>query len=460
MVEPLRALPRKRGGAGGRAGGDLPRAVAPVLPRALRGDEGGRGGGSDVHPPRPRRGRRPHRRLPGPALALARAPLEGAPRTIVADDAFLESLARAPDRFEARTASSDMAMYQYTSGTTRALPEAVRHRHRAIVTVLIAALYATGVRPGDRFCCPSSPAWGHGLWHGTLGPLALGAEITAWSGRFDPERLLEALGRHRITNLSAAATHYRMMKNCGAAGAHRYEIEKLSFTGEPIDSRHRRVRRADVRGDPRAACTGRPRSGSSSAAIRARPTSRCGRAASASRCRGSRWRSGTRAGRCPRPALRARSWFAGAKGGSRPGDLGRVDEDGWFYHAGRADDVILSAGWTMSAVEIEDALLRHPDVGEAAAIGAPDALRGAGGEGVRGERGPGGRRRLPGRAPGVRARTPRPARVSAADRVRVRVAQDAGRQGRPQGAPGARSGGTRCRCGRRRRCAPGGRPGP
>ena len=35
-------------------------------------------------------------------------------------------------------------------------------------------------------------------------------------------------------------------------------------------------------------------------------------------------------------------------------DLGRVDADGYFYHMGRADDVIISAGWTMSAVEIED----------------------------------------------------------------------------------------------------------
>jgi acetyl-CoA synthetase len=57
-------------------------------------------------------------------------------------------------------------------------------------------------------------------------------------------------------------------------------------------------------------------------------------------------------------------------------DRGRIDEDGYFYHAGRADDVIISAGWTMSAVEIEDALLKHPGVESAAVIGVPDALRG------------------------------------------------------------------------------------
>lgn len=57
-------------------------------------------------------------------------------------------------------------------------------------------------------------------------------------------------------------------------------------------------------------------------------------------------------------------------------DLGRIDADGYFHHGGRADDVIISAGWTMSAVEIENVVLMHPDVLEAAAIGVPDALRG------------------------------------------------------------------------------------
>jgi acetyl-CoA synthetase len=57
-------------------------------------------------------------------------------------------------------------------------------------------------------------------------------------------------------------------------------------------------------------------------------------------------------------------------------DLARIDEDGYFYHAGRADDVIISAGWTMSAVEIENTLLKHDDVQEAAVVGVPDATRG------------------------------------------------------------------------------------
>jgi len=57
-------------------------------------------------------------------------------------------------------------------------------------------------------------------------------------------------------------------------------------------------------------------------------------------------------------------------------DRGRIDADGYFWHAGRADDVIISAGWTIGAVEVEDVLLQHPAVREAAAIGVPDELRG------------------------------------------------------------------------------------
>ena len=57
-------------------------------------------------------------------------------------------------------------------------------------------------------------------------------------------------------------------------------------------------------------------------------------------------------------------------------DLGRKDVDGFYYHGGRADDVIITAGYTMGAVEIEDMLLKHADVDEAAVIGVPDEERG------------------------------------------------------------------------------------
>jgi acetyl-CoA synthetase len=57
------------------------------------------------------------------------------------------------------------------------------------------------------------------------------------------------------------------------------------------------------------------------------------------------------------------------------GDLGRVDDEGYFWFCGRADDVITSAGYRIGPGEIEDALLRHPAVAMAAVIGVPDPIR-------------------------------------------------------------------------------------
>jgi acetyl-CoA synthetase len=57
------------------------------------------------------------------------------------------------------------------------------------------------------------------------------------------------------------------------------------------------------------------------------------------------------------------------------GDLGTCDDDGYFWFQGRADDVITSGGYRIGPAEIEDALVRHPAVVMAAAIGVPDATR-------------------------------------------------------------------------------------
>jgi acetyl-CoA synthetase len=296
-------------------------------------------------------------------------------KVVVADDAFLNDLQRFAPHFAPDTAGDAMALFQYTSGTTRELPEAVKHTHRSIVTLMVAALYGTGLRPGDRFICPSSPAWGHGLWHGTLAPLALGITVGAYAGKFNPERLLAALERHRFTNISAAATHYRMMRNSGAASRFRYALEKLSFTGEPIDSETADFAR-ETFGHEVCSMYGTTEIGvilvsyPGAGDFVVKPGS-LGKPIPGGRvevhnAEGRPCASGVTG---ELKVWRRGEWIATK-------DLGRIDEDGYFYHGGRADDVIISAGWTMSAVEIEDAILKHPQVREAAAIGVPDALRG------------------------------------------------------------------------------------
>ncbi len=301
-------------------------------------------------------------------------PLDGV-RVAAPDADFMRALESWPPTYQARTRADDLALFQYTSGTTRELPEAIRHTHRAVVVVTVAALYGTGVRPGDQFFCPSSPAWGHGLWHGTLAPLGLGVPTGTMSGRFEPERLMKALQDYAITNLAAAATHYRMMKNSGKADRYRFVVRKMSFTGEPIDADSLEFAEAlfgtklcgmygtteigvilanypgasDFVVKPGA--LGKPVPG-----VRVEVQAPDGRPAATDDTGEIKvWRHGT--------------WFPTR-------DRGRMDADGYFHHAGRADDVIISAGWTIGAVEVENALLKHPAVREAAVIGVADAVRG------------------------------------------------------------------------------------
>jgi acetyl-CoA synthetase len=294
---------------------------------------------------------------------------------VVADAAFLQELQRFPTSYAVSTRADDHAIFQYTSGTTRELPAAVKHSHRSVVVLMLAALYGTGIRPGDRFFCPSSPAWGHGLAHGTLAPLALGVTTGTYAGKFDAVRLMRALQDYGITNLSAAATHYRMMRTSGRAGEFRFAVKKLSYTGEPIDAETLRFI-AETFGVPACSMYGTTEVGVAlvnypgATDFPVKPGS-LGKAVP-----GLQVEVQGPDGQPCAPGItgeikvRRRGEWVPTK------DLGRIDEDGYFHHGGRADDVIISAGWTMSAVEIEDILLQHPDVREAAAIGVPDATRG------------------------------------------------------------------------------------
>lgn len=294
---------------------------------------------------------------------------------VVADAKLMLELATFSTHHDIKTKADDVAAYQYTSGTTRELPAAVHHSHRSIVVLMNAALYGTGVRPGDEFFCPSSPAWGHGLWHGTLAPLALGVTTGTFAGKFDAVRLLKALQDYGITNLSAAATHYRMMKATGVAQNFRFDIRKLSYTGEPIDSSTLDFVREVFR-VPVCSMYGTTEIGvilvnyPGAADFVVKPGS-LGKAVPGLKVEvQSVDGEPCKAGQIGELRLWRRGEWMPTK------DLGYVDEDGYFYHSGRTDDVIISAGWTMSAVEIEDVLLKHKEVVECAAIGVRDALRG------------------------------------------------------------------------------------
>jgi acetyl-CoA synthetase len=314
-----------------------------------------------------------------PRLLLA---AEGADRwrarfpglTVLEVGGLAERLRAAAPRYAPSTAADDLALLQYTSGTTRALPEAIRHTHRAVVTLMIAALYGVGLRAGDRYFCPSSPAWGHGLWHGTVAPLALGLAAGAYAGRFQADRFAEALDAFEVTNLAAAPTVFRLLRESGLTAGRRGGVEKVSFTGEPMDARTWDFVERTFGVEPRS-MYGSTEVGVVLVSYPGFEGYRVRRGALGSAAPG--WEVAVVDDAGPVPAgqpgeiavRRRGEWF-------RVKDRGVMDADGYVFHAGRSDDVIISAGWTMSALEIEQALLAHPEVREAAVIGVPDARRG------------------------------------------------------------------------------------
>ncbi len=195
------------------------------------------------------------------------------------------------------------------------------------------------------------------------------------AGRFDPVRLMKALADYKITNMSAAATHYRMMKNSGKAGDFTFAIQKLSYTGEPIDpatldfiDETFHVPACSMYGTTEIGVVLVNFPGAADHPVK--PGS-LGRPIPGQKLE---VQAGDGSPSKPGEIGELMLWRRGQWETTK--DLAKIDEDGYFYHCGRADDVIISAGWTMSAVEIENTMLKHADVQECAVIGAPDATRG------------------------------------------------------------------------------------
>jgi acetyl-CoA synthetase len=186
---------------------------------------------------------------------------------------------------------------------------------------------------------------------------------------------MKALQDFKITNMSAAATHYRMMKNSEKAKDFAFSMKKLSYTGEPIDpatldfiDETFHVPACSMYGTTEIGVVLVNYPGASDHVVK--PGS-LGKAIP-----GLKLQVQKPDGTPSEPGVVGELMLWRRDRWETTKDLAKIDADGYFYHAGRADDVIISAGWTMSAVEIENTLLKHPNVKEAAVIGVPDATRG------------------------------------------------------------------------------------
>jgi acetyl-CoA synthetase len=186
---------------------------------------------------------------------------------------------------------------------------------------------------------------------------------------------MKALQDYQITNMSAAATHYRMMKNSSQAQDFQFSIAKLSYTGEPIDpatlefiDHTFHVPACSMYGTTEIGVVLVNYPGADDYTVKPGSLGRP--------IPGLKLQVQKPDGTPSEPGVIGELMLWRRDAWETTKDLAKIDDDGYFYHAGRADDVIISAGWTMSAVEIENILLKHPDVREAGVIGVPDSTRG------------------------------------------------------------------------------------
>jgi len=279
------------------------------------------------------------------------------------------------ETYKSDTSADTLAMMQFSSGTTGA-PKPVMYRHGALTMSAPQIKFQAGLQSDDNFFCPSSPAWGHGIWFGTMSPLIFGRAIGAYSGKFDAEILLEALEEFEITNISAISSHYRLIMNSGKIENYRLKIKRMTYTGEAMTMEVIRFFQERLGITPHC-MYGTTEVGpicSDYAGFvdwKVKPGS-LGKAMIGGRKIAVLDEKGNE---LP-PGNEGQIAVWNGSGWSRVGDIVVQDEEGYFWYKCRADDVIISAGYTIGPIEIEEALKKHPAVIEVAVVGSPDKERG------------------------------------------------------------------------------------
>jgi len=293
----------------------------------------------------------------------------------------------------ADTAADDPAQLYYTSGTT-GLAKGILHAHRYLLAHE-EFTYCHDVRDGERFRGMGEWAWAAGIAP-LLGPWRLGAVqvVVQRSGGFDPHRELDALSRHGVTNVFTTPTAMRSMMSISDAGT-RYpqRFRVVCSAGEPLNPEAIRwfrdqygVTVLDYYGmtesypmvanypwmEVREGSMGKPMPGWDVQILDEdeRPVAPGERGEICLRARSNPHYP---LGYWNRPEdseeVFGGEWF-------HTGDAASVDDDGYIWYEGRADDVIISAGYRIGPFEVESACLEHPAVAEAAAVGKPDERRG------------------------------------------------------------------------------------
>lgn len=309
---------------------------------------------------------------------------------------YAAEFAVASDAYEtADTLSQDEALCYFTSGTT-GYPKMCIHTHSYPIGHRVTGKYWLDLGPDDLHWNISDTGWAKAIWSSYFGPWHCGAAIFVHhTAGFSSSRVLQLLAEHPITTLCGAPTVYRMLVLEDLKAAKFRSLRHCVAAGEPLNpeiihvwqqATGMTIRDGFGQTETTLLCCNwpglpvRPGSmGKPAPGIELRVIDENGEALPA----GQEGDIGLKVSPvAPQGffkeyrndpdrtrATRRGDWYLTS-------DRAYVDEDGYFWFVGRADDVILSAGYRIGPFEVESALIEHPAVVEAAVVSSPDATRG------------------------------------------------------------------------------------
>ncbi|GAV22410.1 AMP-binding protein [Carboxydothermus pertinax] len=311
---------------------------------------------------------------------------------------FNEEIAKFSPEYETvSTKSDDPAILFFTSGTT-GYPKMTIHTHASYpIGHYITGKYWLDLTPDDLHWNMSDTGWAKAAWSSFFGPWNCGAAIFVHHsvGKFDAKKTLELLAKYPITTFCGPPTAYRVfvledlkqynfphLRHCVAAGEPlNPEVIKVwkEVTGLTIRDGYGQTETCVLVAnfpcfEVKPGSMGKPAPGyyisiiddegnelppgkEGNIAIKIKPERPVGLFKEY-------WKNPDKTAEVFRG-----EWYL-------TGDRAIKDEEGYFWFVGRADDVILAAGYRIGPFEVESALVEHPAVAEAAVVASPDEIRG------------------------------------------------------------------------------------
>jgi len=315
------------------------------------------------------------------------------------------------------THADEAAVLIYTSGTTGP-PKGALIPHRALIGNLSGFVCSQNWFPqrGDVFWSPADWAWTGGLMDALLPTLYFGHPIVAYQGRFAPDKAFDLMARYGVTNTFLFPTALKAMMKAVPAPRERHalKLRAIMSAGEAVgDAVFDYCRKqlgvtvnemfgqteinyvigncgqyVDATGTAHPAWPARPGSmgrpyPGHRIAVLDDEGNECPRGTPGDVAVHSRDLHGQ-----PDPifflgywrnAEATRAKFTGDPGDSwcRTGDTALMDDEGYLWYQGRSDDVFKAAGYRIGPSEIENCLVKHAAVANAAVVPKPDAERGA-----------------------------------------------------------------------------------